>query len=110
MGLPRQLPPGGSSSGHGPFGDKAFKAALAGCVVLILAGTAMALAGRDAVRGVGTAFVVLALVGLSTAALGLVAERRLKRRPPPPPEVRRGNGRGSHPVEVPDGVERRRPR
>jgi hypothetical protein len=98
MGLPRQLPSGGRSSGHGPFGDKAFKGALIGCVVLVIAGLAMMLWGGDAPRSVGTSFVVLGVVGLVTSGVGLLAERLLGRRPPPPPppEVRSGNGRGPH--------------
>jgi hypothetical protein len=94
MALPPQLRSGGPGAepGHGPFGDKAFKAALIGCVVLIVAGVAMLASGSDAVRGVGTAFIVLCGVCLLTAGAGLLAERLLKRTPPPPPEVRGSNG------------------
>jgi hypothetical protein len=92
MGLPRQLPPGGSSSGHGPFGEKAFKFALAVCVVLVIVGLAMVLLGANAAASVGLAFVVLGLLGLMTSGAGLLAERLTGRRPPPPPEVRGGNG------------------
>jgi hypothetical protein len=94
MGPPRQLPP--SSSGHGPFGLKAFRRALVGCVALIAIGLLMALLGGEAARSAGISLVVLAAVGLVTAAAGLLAERVLGRRPPPPPEVRRGNGRGPY--------------
>jgi hypothetical protein len=97
MGLPRHIPPGGSSSGHGPFGEKAFKAALIGCVVLLVAGGSMLGLGGEASRSVGTSFIVLATLGLVTAGAGLLAERLLGRRPPPPPEVRGSNGRGPHP-------------
>jgi hypothetical protein len=94
MGLPRQLPPGGSSSGRGPFGDKAFKFALIACVVLLILGLAMALVGGAAARSVGAAFVVLGGLGLVTSGGGLLAERVTGRRPPPPPRVRDSNGRG----------------
>src|SRR4051812_31996887 len=53
VGLPRHLPPDGSGSGHGPFGDKAFKAALIGCVVLVIAGVLMVILGGQAPRSVG---------------------------------------------------------
>jgi len=94
MGLPRQLPPGGSSSGHGPFGDKAFKVALIACVVLVVLGLAMVLLGGDAARSVGASFVALGSLGLVISGAGLLAERVAGRRPPPPPEVRDRNGRG----------------
>ena len=96
MGLPRQLPPEGAGSGHGPFGEKAFKGALIGCVVLVIGGLAMLLLGGEAVASVGTSFIVLGCVGLVTSGAGLLAERLLGRRPPPPPEVRAGNGRGPY--------------
>jgi len=96
MGLPRQLPPGDSSPGHGPFGEKAFKGALVGCVVLVILGLLMVLLGGDAVNSVGTSFIVLGALGLTTSGAGLLAERLLGRRPPPPPDVRGGNGRGPY--------------
>ena len=96
MGLPRQLPPPDSGSGHGPFGEKAFKGALIGCGVLIVLGALMVLLGGDAPRAVGTAFVALGVLGLVTGGAGLLAERLLGRRPPPPPSVRGGNGRGPY--------------
>jgi hypothetical protein len=96
MGLPRHLPSGDSGSGHGPFGEKAFKAALIGCVVLLIVGGAMVGLGGDASRSVGVSFVVLGALGLVTAGAGLLAERLLGRQPPPAPEVRRGNGKGPH--------------
>jgi drug/metabolite transporter (DMT)-like permease len=94
MGLPRQLAPGDSGSGHGPFGEKAFKGALIGCVVLIVIGALMIVLGGDAPSAIGTAFIVLAVVGLVTSGAGLLLERLLQRRPPPPPHVRERNGRG----------------
>ena len=104
MGLPRQLPPGGSSPGHGPFGEKAFKGALIGCVVLLVLGPLMMLLGGDAARSVGTSFVVLGALGLATSG-GLLAEQVLGRRPPPPPDVRARNGRGPHTAD-PSRIER----
>jgi hypothetical protein len=96
MGLPRQLPPGDSSSGHGPFGEKAFKGALIGCVVFVILGSLMVLLGGGAASSVGTSLVVLGALGLITSGAGLLAERLLGRRPPPPPDVRAGNGRGPY--------------
>ena len=81
MGLPRQLPPADSGSGHGPFGEKAFKGALIGCVVLVGIGALMLLLGDDAPSAVGTTFIVLGLLGPATAGAGLLAERLLQRRP-----------------------------
>jgi drug/metabolite transporter (DMT)-like permease len=83
------LPPPSPRGRHGPFGEKAFKAALVGCVILIVAGFAM-LGGGDAVASVGTAFLVLGTLGLATSGLGLLAERRIERRdsePPDPPQT-----------------------
>jgi hypothetical protein len=93
MGLPRHLPRESSGSGHGPFGDAAFKGALIGCVVLVIVGLLMMFLGGEASRSVGTAFLVLGVLGLVVGALGLLAERVLQRRPPPPPHVRGGDGR-----------------
>ena len=101
MGLPRQLPPDHSGSGHGPFGERAFKGALIGCVVLVIIGLAMMLLGGEAARSVGISFIVLGAVGLVTSGAGLLAERLLGRRPPPPADVRAGNGRGPF---APDGT------
>jgi hypothetical protein len=109
MALPRQLPPGDSGSGHGPFGEKAFKGALIGCVVLLIIGAAMVLVGGDAPGAVGTAFIVLGVLGLVTGGVGLLAERLLGRQPPPPASVRGGNGHGPHPPR-PERVERIRDR
>lgn len=103
MGLPGHIPHGGSGHGHGPFGAKAFRAALIGCAVLIAIGVVMLAAGGDAVRGAGVALVVLCGVGLLTVGGLLLAERRLGRTPPPPPEVRGANGRGRY------SPQRRRP-
>jgi len=94
MGLPRHLPPAGPSSGHGPFGEKAFKVALIACVMLLGLGLVMVLVGGDAVSSVGAAFLVLGGLGLVTSGAGLLAERITGRRPPPPPRVRDSNGRG----------------
>jgi hypothetical protein len=105
MGLPRQLPPANSGSGHGPFGEKAFKGALVGCVVLLIIGLGMVLLGGEGPRAVGASFLVLGVLGLVTGPAGLLAERLLRRRPPPPPEVRRGNGRGPYPHD-PSRIER----
>ena len=74
---------------HGPFGDKAFKAALVACAVMVLAGSAM-VTGRGSMAAVGTAFVVLGALGLATGGLGLLAERRIERRREPPDPPRAG--------------------
>jgi hypothetical protein len=94
VGLPRQMPPDSSGSGHGPFGEKAFKGALIGCVVIVIVGVPMVLVGGQALRSVGVSFMVLGVLGLVTGGGGLVTERVLARRPPPSPEIRQGNGRG----------------
>jgi hypothetical protein len=107
MGLPRQLPPSGSGSGHGPFGAKAFRAAVVGCVVVAVIGGLMVLLGGAAPRSVGVSLIVLALVGLASAAAGLLAERLLGRHPPPPRQVTGQNGRGAHPPEPSAGPPRR---
>ena len=109
MALPRQLPPGDSGSGHGPFGEKAFKGALIACAVVVVLGGLMVVLGGDAPKAVGTAFIVLGLLGLVTGGAGLLAERVLRRRPPPPPQIRRGNGRGP-PRPDPSRIERLRKR
>lgn len=106
MGVPPQLPHGGSSSGHGPFGERAFRYALLGCVVLVFVGVLMVLLGGSAPGSVGAAFVALGMLGLITSGAGLLAERISGRRPPPPAEVRSGNGRGPRP---PGPARRRRP-
>ena len=79
MGLPLHPSPGGSGHGHGPFGEKAFKGALVACVVLVVAGVGMLAIGGRAVRGVGTALIVICLVGLLSAAALLFAERLMRR-------------------------------
>jgi hypothetical protein len=94
MGLPRHVPPAEPSSGHGPFGDKAFKGALILCAVLVAAGLPMLLLGGGVATPLGTSFLALGLLGLVTGGAGLLAERVAKRRPPPPADVRRANGRG----------------
>jgi hypothetical protein len=94
MGLPRQLPSSDSGSGHGPFGEKAFRRALIGCVVLPILGLAMVLLGSGAPRSVGISLIVLGAVGLVTSAAGLLTERFVGRRPPPPQDIRAGNGHG----------------
>jgi hypothetical protein len=111
MGLPRQFPSGDSGSGRGPFGDKAFKAALIGCVVLVVVGLTMTLLGSGAATSVGTSFIVLGALGLVISGAGLLAERLLGRRPPPPPDVRVRNGRGPytpHRSRIERGVRKRR--
>ena len=81
MGLPPQLPPPeGSGSGHGPFGERAFKGALIGCVVLVVVGLSMVLFGGDAPRSVGASLLVLGVLGLGTSGAGLLAERIIGRR------------------------------
>jgi hypothetical protein len=87
------MPPDSSGSGHGPFGDRAFKGALIGCVVLVIAGVVMVLIGGQAARSVGASFLVLGVLGLVTGGGGLLAEQLLGRRPPPSGEIRQGNGR-----------------
>jgi hypothetical protein len=99
VGLPRHLRPEQPGSGHGPFGDKAFKGALIGCVVLMIIGLLMVLFGGEAPRSVGTSFLVLGVLGLVVGAVGLLAEHLLKRRPPPSPDVRGGNGRDPYPPD-----------
>jgi hypothetical protein len=80
MGPPRHVPHGGSGSGHGPFGEKAFKGALIACAVLIGVGVAMLVAGGGAVRGAGTALIAVCGVGLLTVGGGLLLERLVRRR------------------------------
>jgi hypothetical protein len=99
VGLPRHIPSGSSGSGHGPFGDRAFKGALIGCVVVAIAGLLMMLFGGEAPRSVGTAFLVLGVLGLVVGGAGLLAEHLMRRRPPPPTRVRRGNGRDPYPPD-----------
>ena len=81
MALVMGMPPHSSSGGHGhgPFGDKAFKGALVACVVLVVAGVGMLAVGGQALRGVGTALIVICLVGLLSAAALLLAERLMRR-------------------------------
>lgn len=118
MGLPRQLPPHGSPAGKGSFGEKAFNGALIGCGVVIGLGVLMMLVGGDDTASVGTAFVVLGLVGLVTGGVGPLLERLVQRRSSPPspltpgvpgPPTRRApgalepdrrNGRGSQPPDL----------
>src|SRR4051794_18847363 len=71
IGPPRHLGPGSRGSGHGPFGQKAFKAALLDCVVLIVVGVVMVMSGADAASAVGTAFIILAVFGFGTSGAGL---------------------------------------
>ena len=96
MGLPPHSSSPSSGSGHGPFGEKAFKGALIACAVLVVAGVAMLGIGGRAVRGVGTALIVICLVGLLSAGTLLLAERLMRRTPPPPSDVRDSNGRGRY--------------
>jgi CDP-diglyceride synthetase len=71
------------SPAAGPFGEKAFRGALLGCVVSVLAGALMMLLGREAARAAGTALLVLGIVGLLTSAAGLLLERHVRRRERP---------------------------
>jgi hypothetical protein len=82
----------GSGEGRGPFGQRAFIAALVGCGVLVALGLLLVLVGSPPLVSVGASFLALGGLGLATSAAGLLAERALGRRPPPPPEVRHGNG------------------
>jgi hypothetical protein len=91
---PPPLPPGRSPTGHGPFGEKAFRGALVGCGALVVIGLGMMLAGGEAVVSVGTSFVVLGALGLAIGGGGLLAERLLGRRPTARPDVDRRDGRG----------------
>jgi hypothetical protein len=84
VGLPRHAGAGDSGSGYGPFGRKAFRGALVGCVVVVAVGLSMVLLGGDGPRAVGVAFVVLGVLGLATGGAGLLAERLLQRRPQDP--------------------------
>jgi hypothetical protein len=79
MGLAPHSSAGGSGSGHGPFGEKAFKGALIVCALLIVAGVAMLATGGRAVRGAGTALVVICVVAVLSAATLLLAERLMRR-------------------------------
>jgi hypothetical protein len=79
-GLSAQPPPPQPPSGHGPFGNAAFKGALILCLVLIGVGVVMIRSGNEDVAGVGLAFVVLAGVGLLTGIGGVLLERHLQRR------------------------------
>jgi hypothetical protein len=99
------MPPDSSGGpGHGPFGEKAFKGALIGCVVIVIVGALMVLVGGEAPRSVGVSFLVLGVLGLVTGGGGLVAERVLARRPPPSPEIRQGDGRGpQRRIDPPNG-------
>jgi hypothetical protein len=103
------MPPDSSGSGHGPFGDRAFKGALIGCVVLVIAGVLMVIIGGQAAKSVGASFLVLGVLGLVTGGGGLLAEHLLGRRPPPRAEVRQGNGRGPQ-RNAARTTRRRRPR
>ena len=112
MGFPGQPLKGGAGNGpgHGPFGDRAFKMALYGCVVCVALGALAQLAG-GAVDDAGLAMLVLGGLGLLIGGGGLLAERAVLRRaaersgPPPPPAPRGashrepdggGNGRVPH--------------
>ena len=92
MSLPRHVGPPDPGSGRGPFGERAFRGALAGCAVLVVIGLPLVLATGGTSRAIGTALLALGALGLVVGGGGLLAERLLQRRPPPPAEVRRGNG------------------
>ncbi len=112
MGLPGQPPPSGRGSGrspgHGPFGDRAFRATLWFCAVLVVGAPVLLLVGGPGARAVGTVLLVLGALGLLTGGAGLLVERRILRRapaPPPrrpalPPDLPRRNGRAPHPPDL----------
>ncbi len=90
MGVPGHMPPPGrpggpGGTGHGPFGEKAFKGALVVCCVLVVLGPVLLVAGGEAARGAGTAFLVLGALGLLTSGALLLLEAAAKRRSAPPP-------------------------
>jgi hypothetical protein len=90
-------PPQSRGPGHGPFGEKAFRGALAGCVVLVVVGVLMVLLADGAVASVGISLLALSGLGLLTGGGGLLAERVLDRRPVPRSRKAGGpgaNGRG----------------
>jgi hypothetical protein len=93
VSLPRHLGAPDPGSGRGPFGEKAFRGALAGCAVLVVVGLPLVVATGGTSRAIGTVLLALGVLGLVVGGGGLVAERLLQRRPPPPADVRRGNGR-----------------
>jgi hypothetical protein len=78
-----------------PMGDQGFTAAVIGCVGLVIAGLALvALTGAD-VQALGASFLTLGLLGLFTAAGGLLAERMVEQRTTTRwPEGQGGNGSG----------------
>jgi hypothetical protein len=78
-----------------PTGGQGFTAAVVGCVGLVIAGLALVgLTGGD-VRALGTSFLTLGLLGLFTAAGGLLAERMAEQRTTTRwPEGQGGNGSG----------------
>jgi hypothetical protein len=101
-------PPPARGPGHGPFGEKAFRAALAACVVMVGVGVLMLLLADGAIASVGASLLALSGLGLLTAGGGLLAERVLRRRPSPSA----GRGRPSSPARHPGGPDGdgRRPR
>jgi hypothetical protein len=92
VSLPRHVGTPDPGSGRGPFGERAFRGALAGCALLVVIGVPLVLASGGTARAIGTALLALGALGLVVGGGGLMAERLLQRRPPPPAEVRRGNG------------------
>jgi hypothetical protein len=85
MSMPGSMPPSGAGRGHGPFGKRAFHAALAACGVSVVAGLLMLLLSSGAIADTGTALLVLGLFGLACAGFMLLAERVVQRRGGPPP-------------------------
>jgi hypothetical protein len=81
------MPPAGSGRSHGPFGRRAFLAALAVGALSIGGGLAMALLGGDDVAATGTALLVLGLVALTCVGVLLLAERHVQRRGRPPSDL-----------------------
>jgi len=66
---------------------------------LVIVGLLLVFLGGEALKSVGTSFLVLGVLGLVVGGAGLLAEHLMRRRPPPPPRVRRGNGRDPYPPD-----------
>lgn len=89
-----------------PAGGLGFKAAVIGCVVLVIVGVALVELTRGDVLALGASFLTLGLVGLFVAGGGLLAERLVKQRVTGRwPEGQGGNGSGPD-RDYPVGPER----
>ncbi len=77
MASPPQLP---NDRGKGPFGQAAFLATVALCVVLVVLGAVAVTTADGAGAAVGTSRLVLGALGLLTSGLGLLAEALQRRR------------------------------